>query len=148
MTRLIEPLSADERLALIAAARSFLGVPFRHQGRTVKGMDCIGLIVLAFAAIGKPLRNRSDYGRLPANAKLDRELLEHFGEGFAPDYLEPQPGDVVSMTWAKEAAHVAIITPHPDRRIGLIHSSRDFDRVVEHGIDADWRSRIVKVYRP
>jgi len=144
MSRMIESLSADERQALIAAARSFLSVPFRHQGRTVQGIDCIGLLVLSFAVIGKPLSNRIDYGRTPSNAKLEVSLVEHFGPAIAG---EPEPGDVVSMRWGGEVCHVGIVTPHPDRGIGLIHCYLSSQRVIEHGIDSIWRHRIVGVYR-
>jgi cell wall-associated NlpC family hydrolase len=143
MSRLIEPLTADERLGLIAAARSFMGAPFRHQGRTAEGMDCIGLLGLSFALIGKLLRDRTDYGRIPAHKKLQRELAEHFGPPVPGD---PVPGDVVSLAWAGEPCHVAIVTPHPDRGIGLIHCYLHSQRVIEHGIDPKWRSRICGRY--
>jgi cell wall-associated NlpC family hydrolase len=31
---------------IVSAARSWLGVPWRHQGRTRQGVDCAGLVVL------------------------------------------------------------------------------------------------------
>jgi cell wall-associated NlpC family hydrolase len=38
--------------AIIAAARSWLGVPWRHQGRTRQGVDCAGLVVLVGRGLG------------------------------------------------------------------------------------------------
>lgn len=152
MTRLTEPLNDEEKVALVAAARSFIGVPFRHQGRTINGMDCIGHLVLSFAAINKPLRNRVDYGRLPANAKLEAALSLHFGPPVAGP---PQPADVVVLAWEDDPryvglpCHVGIVAPHPEPRIGisLIHCYAISGRVIEHGFSADWLSRVVGVYR-
>ena len=38
--------------AIIAAARAWLGVPWRHQGRTRQGVDCAGLVVLVGREFG------------------------------------------------------------------------------------------------
>lgn len=144
MNRIIPPLTEEQRAALIAAARSFLGAPFRHQGRRPKAMDCIGLLGLSFTAIGFPITPRTDYGRLPAHKKLQKELAAHLGEPVAGP---PLPGDVVSMKWSGDENHVAIVTPHPERAFGLIHSYADAQRVIEHGADALWTDRITGIYR-
>lgn len=33
----------------------YLGVPFQHQGRTMEGMDCYGLIIAVYADLGHKL---------------------------------------------------------------------------------------------
>ena len=43
---------AGESLAIVAAARSWLGVPWRHQGRARQGIDCAGLVVLVGRGLG------------------------------------------------------------------------------------------------
>ncbi len=145
MSRIILKLTHDERIAFIAAARAMLGAPFRHQGRTRQGMDCLGFVYLALVAIGKRPNNRTDYGRLPANLKLEQGLLDHLGPPISKrDILA---GDVVSMSWADVDCHVGIVTPHRAYGIGLIHCYLNNQRVVEHGIDATWLNYITGVYR-
>lgn len=153
MSRIIPELTDEQRLALIAAARSMLGRPFLHQGRTLRGMDCIGLLALAFAqATGIVLKPRTDYGRLPAHKKLESELTAHMGARVASGPLaasfELKPAQVVTCKWEVEANHVAIVTPHPDRGVGLIHCYYARQKVVEHGLDSVWRSRITGVWQP
>lgn len=135
---------------LVSAARTFLGAEWAHQGRRSWRMDCIGLIVLSFAAIGRNLRDRTDYGLRPSQKKLRTELFQHFGEPV--DSM--QPGDIVTLRWTGEENHVAIVTDHPEG-LGLIHCWRNSPgepsgggRVVEHRLDNYWRSRIVEVFRP
>jgi len=37
---------------IIAEARSWLGVPFLHQGRSRRGVDCAGLVIVVGRAVG------------------------------------------------------------------------------------------------
>lgn len=113
-------------------------------------MDCIGLLVLAMAATGRMLRDRTDYGMTPHLRKLRAELISQIGSPVS----DPQPGDVVTIRWSGEERHVAIVTDHPEG-LGLIHCWRNSPgapagggKVVEHRLDDQWRSRIVDIFRP
>lgn len=155
--RLVPPLSAPEKEAVVLAARALLtadrGAPvrFRHQGRTLKGLDCIGVIVHAFTAAGFNMVDRTDYGRMPAQRKLAESLAQHFG----PPVLQAAPvkpvdlqvGDVVAMAWGDEEAHVGLVVDHP-YGVGIIHAYAIAKRVIEHRIDPLVASKIVGVYRP
>jgi cell wall-associated NlpC family hydrolase len=143
--RAIPPLSAPQRTALVAAARSLVGTPFRHQGRTRRGCDCIGLLVLSFALIGLRGNDRVDYGKLPAHRKLAASLEDNFGLPFSG---ELQPGDVVAMSWGAEEAHVALVCDHPDLGLGLIHSYANAGRVIEHGLIPEHIKLITLRFRP
>lgn len=145
MRLLGEPLTAEERITVVATARSFVGLPWRHQGRTVRGMDCIGMADLALASVRPMSRARTDYGRLPSNGKLRASLIETLGE---PVTGEPQFCDLVTMKWAGEEHHLALVVDHPAYPYGLIHASNLDQRVIEHGADPQWRRRIVDVFRP
>lgn len=147
--RLIPALSEGEKLAFIHSVRSLKtavkGKPvrFRHQGRTLRGIDCIGLIVLGFRGIGIHLADRTDYGRLPAQRKLDDSLQEHFG----PPVTGPlQPADILSMSWGAESGHVAVVSDHPDG-LGIIHCYRNAACVIEHRLAEHHLSLITAAYR-
>jgi hypothetical protein len=91
-----------------------------------------------------------DYGRHPYNRTMQTRLTEWFGP--AVDRA-PIPGDCVTLRWTGEEHHVAMVTDHPDHRIGIIHCyagapGEAKGRVVEHGMDAVWLRRIVEVYSP
>lgn len=130
----------------IAAARSFLGASWAHQGRRPDRMDCIGLLTLSMAATGRLLRDRTDYGRTPHKRKLREELISQLGN----PVNGLLPGDVVTIRWSGEEHHVAIVTDHPEG-LGLIHCWRNSPyggKVVEHRLDDQWQSRILEVFRP
>ena len=71
----------NNRQLLINELRTWIGVPFRHQGRTRNGVDCGGLLVKAVSNINllEPEDMRG-YGRLPFENRLkkilDKQLIE------------------------------------------------------------------------
>ena len=66
-----ETVSADR---LVAQARSYLGVPWRHQGRTRAGIDCAGLVVLVARDLGLTDYDSTAYGRRAQG----QGFVEHF----------------------------------------------------------------------
>jgi len=129
----------------IAEARSYIGTPWRHRGRSRFGIDCIGLIVNAVAAGGIVMRDRRDYGREPWRDGLRGELVEHFGD----PVIDLQPGDVVLMRFEDhpEPGHVGLIADYAHGGLSLIHSYSRVS-VCEHRLDDAWRARIIEGFRP
>lgn len=125
------------REQIVEAARAYLGVRWRHQGRTAQGMDCLGLIVAVARDLGLPHVDQTDYSRQPDGVRLRQELEAQM------DRVETfQPGDVLMMRFDLNPQHVALVT---DR--GIIHSYAQARRVVEHGMDDLWRKRVISAYR-
>ena len=56
-----EPLMGE---AVVAQARAWLGTPWRHQGRSPRGVDCAGLVVLVARALGLADHDVAGYSRL------------------------------------------------------------------------------------
>lgn len=139
-------LSDAERLALIAEARSYLGVRFRHQGRSRQGVDCAGLIAVCLIALGREPTDVEAYGREPLNQGLRAMLVENFGEPIAK--ADMQPGDVALMRFRGEPSHVGLVTDYPYGGLALIHAFAQVKKVVEHRIDSEWLGNIVEVFRP
>lgn len=133
------------REQIVAEAREWLGTRWQHQA-SVKGLaaDCIGLVrgvALNLGLLNDPeqLRPWMDYGRIPDGAKL-RQGLDRFMQPVDP--AQSMLGDVLLMRFERQPQHVAIVTD-----VGIIHAYAAARRVVEHGLDAQWRSRIVGAYR-
>lgn len=55
-------------------ARKWVGTPWKHQGRTVKGIDCGGLLILTAKGLGLPYEDTMDYGREPTPNSLMSHL--------------------------------------------------------------------------
>ena len=126
---------------IIEAARSEIGTPFRHQGRSAgKAIDCAGLIVRVAELIGIPVDDQKGYSRLPSGAKLESAL-----DGQSSVFLvrgAPLPGDILMLRFNKDPQHLAIFAGE-----NIIHSTNQTGRVVEERFDALWKSRLVRVYR-
>ena len=126
-------------------AHSYIGVPFIHRGRTRRGLDCVGLVILAAKDCGYKRYREFAYGREPRSTVLESVLNEHFGE---PIDDKPAVNDVVLMQLKPNAApsHIGIITTHPDG-LGIIHAYGSVNRVVYHRLTEKVRSKITGVYR-
>jgi cell wall-associated NlpC family hydrolase len=114
---------------VIAEARSYVGVPFRHQGRDRRGLDCVGLVLVVGQTLGLFPRalDLARYGRLPSG-----ELMLRVQEHCRP-LAAAQPAALVIVAWTRVAAHVALCTGPT-----LIHAYQSVGCVVEHGYRARW----------
>lgn len=136
-------------LRLDLVARQWLGVPFKHQGRSRIGVDCVGLVAVCCAAIPEfahhCAHDLTGYEQNPHNRKLESALARAFGPPVGSYHL----GDVVTVAYPKVMRHVAIVGEYLYGGHSLIHAmNKDYGRVIEHRIDADWADRIRNVYRP
>ncbi|PCJ34727.1 MAG: hypothetical protein COA93_04410 [Alphaproteobacteria bacterium] len=125
---------------IISIARSCVGSSFRHQGRDpANGLDCIGLIIYVAKAIGLTGLDHKDYKRIPEKSAISRHAITaNFGRC---SKNELKPGNVLILKFGKYLEHAAIIS---DR--GIIHACEKYGKVVEHGLDDVWRSRIISVH--
>lgn len=128
---------------VIAAARTLLGVPWVHQGRTRAGVDCAGVLQLTAAALGLSDYDVKGYARTPTGDSLERALR---AAGCVPGPMTS--GAVALMRWprAEVPQHVALVTEHPHHGLGLLHAYSAVGRVIEHGLDAKWRRRVVSAW--
>lgn len=137
------------RADLIAEARTWLGTPWIHQA-SLKGVgsDCIGLVLGVAMACGVPnaAAFKADprfqgYGRQPD----PRMLLKACAEYFDPvDPAQAQVGDVLLIRYAEEPMHFALVTSLDPPY--MIHALGSLGRVAEHGLDAVWRSRVMRAF--
>jgi len=141
----------QQRAQIIACARNYVGVRFRHQGRDrVTGLDCLGLLIVSARDAGIRLHGKCptmldvvDYGHLPDMHRL-RSMLEQYLQPVA----YPQVGDVVLLTVEGRAQHLALVSDYPQpQALGMIHAYAGARRVVEHRLDDAWRQQIVQSYQ-
>lgn len=136
-------------LRLDHVARQWIGVPFAHQGRSRRGVDCVGLVAVCCAAIPEfshhCAHDLKGYVSNPHGGTLEAALSRAFG---AP-VTGYQPGDVVACAFPRVVRHVAIVAAHPQGGLSLIHAlNKDHRRVIEHRLDARWSGFIRAAFRP
>jgi len=125
-------------------AHNYIGAPFRHRGRTVRGMDCVGPLILCARDCGYTRYKEFAYGREPRNSVLESVLKDHFGD---PVDRDPQINDVVLMRLrpGKDPSHVGIITDHP-HGLGIIHAYGEIGRVVHQLYTSRLINKLAGVY--
>jgi len=130
---------------IISFARSMIGTKWRHMGRTSRGVDCLGLLLLSLKAGGFEPKYEKKYGREPWKDGLQEALVDHFGD----PVIDWQPGDIalIKFDQSPDPSHVGILADYKYGGLSLIHSY-SLISVTEHRLDAAWAKRIVEVYRP
>jgi murein DD-endopeptidase / murein LD-carboxypeptidase len=117
-------------------ARALVGTPFRLQGRSPYGLDCVGLAIetygLPTGCIRRDYRIRGDH----AGEAIDY-LSRHFR---STPSTQLRPGDLMLLSVASDQLHFAVRTPD-----GFVHAHAGLRRVVETPGMPDWP--IVASYR-
>jgi len=110
---------------IIEAARAYLGVPFRHQGRTRRGVDCVGLVVLAATDAGYAIADSTDYSHRLTDNELLNGILSH-----CDSVTSPQPGDIALFQLPNDQQHCAVVTAIDP--VYILHAYAPLRKVVEH----------------
>lgn len=112
---------------IVAEAGKWIGVKWRHQGRTREsGIDCVGLIVVVCQALHISDYDSAAYDRRPDS----REFLRHFTEAGAIriNPLDVDDGDVLAFHQAGYPCHVGF-SARLTGRAGLIHAHATYGSV-------------------
>jgi NlpC/P60 family putative phage cell wall peptidase len=130
------------REEIVAAARGWIGTPYRHQGR-LKGVgcDCLGLLIGVFreasggGAVGPIPPYTRDWAEAAGRETLREGLLRVLTE-IRP--AEARAGDVLLFRWRAglPAKHAGILVA-PDR---MVHA-QEGARVAEVALSPWWRRR-------
>ena len=140
------------RKQIVDAAMSMRGVPFRHQGRSMNGVDCVGILYVILQAVNYPAIIDVEGYRVspPASVILDT-MRANFDEIALSDARE---GDIYLMRiGGRKAKHASVI----------VNMTRDIEKGIEpeivhaygHGgkgcvvVDAlaNWQSKCVYAFR-
>lgn len=129
--------------AFVAAARSYVGVPWRHLGRSRNGLDCIGLVLLAARNVGRDLPDPAPYAREPQGTRLLDGILAH-----ATRIAEIAPGDVLLFRMGLYGGHVGIASVHAAWDVpACLHAYAPRRQVVEQPMDAELRTALLGAFR-
>jgi cell wall-associated NlpC family hydrolase len=132
-------LNAD----IVATARGFCGVRWRHQGRSRDGIDCAGLVLeVARICRGSTVDVRN-YNRKEAN----EQMVAHCRAHLQPVPIrDAQPGDVMVFGLG-DSRHMGIVGDYKHGGLSLIHAYLAVRMVVETRIDEEWRARARGCFR-
>lgn len=133
------------RVAIVAAAREWVGTPYHHQAsRRGVGCDCLGLVRgLWRDLVGAEPEVAPPYSSDWAEAKGRETLLEAAQRHFVRTG-EVRPGTVLVFRWraGTPAKHVGIATDSG----GFVHAYDAAGRAVEGCLGALWHRRLAAVF--
>lgn len=119
--------------ALARAAEGLLGASFRLHGRDrLTGFDCLGLVLVAMAEIGRPVRMPLRYGL--RNVDPERFLRLPATAGLVETMAPPEPGDVLLFEVGPAQFHLAVTAADG----GIIHAHAGLRRVVHTPFPLPW----------
>ncbi|MFO1152742.1 MAG: NlpC/P60 family protein [Rhodospirillales bacterium] len=126
------------RDTIVAAAREYLGVPWRHQGRSRAGLDCVGLLVMVARDLGLSDYDHRAYARTPATA---HGFVRHFADNMPQvDLAGARPGEVVVLADPVYPCHCGILSERFGVRY-LIHASARYRKVAESPYADEWQTK-------
>jgi hypothetical protein len=131
------------RAAFVAECRALLGVRWQHQGRTEKGIDCVGALVLPAIKLGilTPDQDVSNYQRGPKGDALDVMLHKHCRR--LANWKEAKEADILAIKYEDQPQHVMVVTRpwNPAWGFHVIHAFGNAEMpgsVIEHRLDSLW----------
>ncbi len=120
----------------------YLGVPFKHQGRSLEGLDCYGLLILVYRDLGIDLFDLERYEQ-----DWSQNGADHFIDNY---HLQWEPVDksrsfdVVLFKDCKGLVNHAGIVLSKGR---FIHSCFNAGTVINRLSDRQWNRQIHGFYR-
>lgn len=123
--------SDDFAARVVAGALAMVGAPFRLHGRIVeRGVDCVGLVELAYRSAGHWGKAPRDYGLRSGNDGRGDGWLTRAG---LRSVDEAEPGDVVLVRPGPLQLHLMIVVPG-----GHVHAHAGLGHVVETPGESPW----------
>lgn len=130
---------------VVNEARTWIGVPWVHQGRSRDGVDCAGLVIEVARVTHGNTFDLQNYSAQATDETMRALCDEHMDP--VADLADLAPGDVAVIRFANQR-HMAIVGDYPaPGALSLIHANSKVGRVVEHRMDSVWRRLIMAGYR-
>jgi cell wall-associated NlpC family hydrolase len=120
---------------IILEANKFLNVPFAHMGRSILGLDCLGLIIISFRKCGIFIPNTDNMSYSPIWWKGKSERLHnHLLNNNFEIVSTPCRGDVVTFRLFGEK--------YPAHHCGILISEDKMIHTKGHGIRIERKTAI------
>lgn len=125
--------SNKEANDVLKTAHKYLGTPYKYGGTSKSGLDCSGLIINAFDAVG---------------IQMPRISRDQASEGKEIRLREIKEGDLVFFkTSGSGISHVGIVDDVKNGTVFFIHASTSKGVIISSLDETYWNKRFVKATR-
>lgn len=111
-----------------AEARKWVRTPYRQQGRSARGLDCIGFLVVVGRAFNVPHQDECEYSNWPQQDHVILRKLALYLDRLPPS--TDLPGTIGVFAERRLPGHVGIFSLRNDR-VHLVHARMVPRMVVE-----------------
>ena len=133
----MEPVTPDR---VIVEANKFIGVPFCHKGRSILGLDCLGLIIVAFRNCGILIPSDDGFSYNPIWwRKKEERLHSHLLKYGFEEVQNPQRGDIITFRLFGKS--------YPAHHCGFFIGNDQMLHTRGDGNDRDRRTRVELIGR-
>jgi cell wall-associated NlpC family hydrolase len=130
--------------------REYVGVKWKHRGRTKTGIDCVGLIHVAGKDCGlHEFADDVEYSRISVGQDLLKPFREHMTEvRLGPDngLADLHDGDILILRDKVMPQHVGVMATRYGQK-SLIHATVFYGKVVEQFIDRELERKAITAFR-
>lgn len=130
---------------LVEAARAYEGVRYRDQGRSARGLDCAGLIIVTARDVGISSFDTTAYGRRPNVAEFTRHMLEA-GCTRLP-HGQHEHGDILRFALEGWPVHIGIYEVDERGDEWVIHAYLPHRQVTRERLRPELEAKISTVWR-
>lgn len=122
------------REVIVAEARKWKDVKWRHEGRNENGIDCVGLAVVVAKGLDLFHYDVTGYTRQPTSL----DMLVHFRANMTEKPVgDAKPGDIVIFRDGQFPFHVGMIADKYGE-LSLIHAYAGRKKVIEELYLPEW----------
>jgi len=122
--------------------QKYLGIPYKHRGRDMKGLDCWGFPILAFRDDGIELLDMENY-----DVKWSYQGKNYFIDNYYKNWEEQKIPKFFDLLLFKNsegvACHVGIYLSHND----FMHCCKGAGIVIAKITDPKWKEKLFGIYR-
>lgn len=134
------------RNSIVEEARTYIDVPFKHQGRLRSGIDCIGLVILVAKHFGIVEQEFEDTN-YPRRSPHSQAFIDRFkAKLIQKPNNKMQPGDVVILKADIFPCHCGIIGER-NGELTVIHAYAARRKVLEeYFLASEWDKQHVATF--